>query len=180
MELATIFRIQKNDNFVILDDVVYRLKGLYSNLLRESYDEPVFLEKDLSIDVNKLMLEGENIFVNDDGEKYQILLLIEGNLIVSRMLVFLTTIEGFAKEDESIYIVGFSVLKEKRNQGIATYFLNAIEKLFFSYKILLGVEKLNKIAYNLYKKIGYKLVKEDVFCEEFSIFFDLLEKEANN
>lgn len=158
---------------VKIDECFYSLNCFYFDFLGE------FLNKEIRI---KKKIKDFNIFdgskINDDNERYKVFVLIDGDLVVAKMIVFYNTIEKYAVEGESIYIMAFAVLNSKQHMGYGKIALNFVEKEHMGLNLLLGVEENNKIAYSLYNKLGYKLKQKDVFNEEFDFMFDLLIKEG--
>lgn len=66
-------------------------------------------------------------------------------------------------ENEKYMLYGFGIASDKRGRGYSKYFLNKIieiTKLDAGNEIYLEVDSTNKIAYNLYRKNGFKEIKK--------------------
>ena len=94
-----------------------------------------------------------------DGGENWISIANDGNQIVAFL-----SIEVHREDDfDYIYLDDFSVTEQYRGQGIGTQLVNRAEayaKEIQISKISLHVEKSNTAAFNLYKKLGYRIYKE--------------------
>lgn len=158
---------------VKIGECFYSLNGSYFDFLGEFLKKEIKIKKKIK-DIK--ILDGSKI--NDDNERYKVFVLIDGDLVVAKMIVFYNTIENYAIEDKSIYVMAFAVLESKQHMGYGKKSLLFVEKEHKGFDVLLGVEENNKIAYSLYNKLGYKLKQKNVFNEDFDFIFDLLIKEG--
>ena len=106
---------------------------------------------DETIDENFVV---KDYFVNVIKNKDNILLLYkEGNNSIGYV---------FAKRVDDGYLLdGLYVDINFRNRGIAHKLLNEAIKLTSSYNIYIKVLKENKVAYNIYKSLGFKIKEEN-------------------
>lgn len=96
----------------------------------------------------------KDYFVNVIKNKENILLLYkEDNINIGYI---------FAKRIDDGYLLdGLYVDINFRNRGIAHKLLNEAIKLTSSYNIYIKVLKENKVAYNIYKSLGFKIKEEN-------------------
>ena len=168
--------------FVYGDEQFYVHGEGKTYILKDDID--TFFVEGIYNDVNLVEVENkedlwDSVFTNHMNENYKILVLVSEQKIVGKMFMFLNSCENFANVDENTtYIVGFSISETRQNKGLGTFFLNEIEEIFSGYTIRLGVEKENKRAYHLYNKLGYKMYKENYTDSNSPLIFDVLEKEV--
>lgn len=96
----------------------------------------------------------KDYFVNVIKNKENLLLLYkEDNINIGYI---------FAKRIDAGYLLdGLYVDINFRNRGIAHKLLNEAIKLTSSYDIYIKVLKENKVAYNIYKSLGFKIKEEN-------------------
>lgn len=76
--------------------------------------------------------------------------------------------------DDKTLSLALSVLKSFRRQGIATALMkNLLEKILAENfnQVSLSVQKSNEIALNLYKKLGFKIFRENKFDDDLIMIF---------
>lgn len=89
--------------------------------------------------------------INEDKRKFYTLI-YEGNQI---------GVGGISLENEKNFLYGFGIIREYRGKGLSKVFLeNIISSTQKSndYGIYLEVDSTNEIAFNLYKKLGFKVI----------------------
>lgn len=106
---------------------------------------------DETIDENFVV---KDYFINVIKNKDNILLLYrEDNINIGYI---------FAKRIDDGYLLdGLYVDVNFRNRGIAHILLNEAIKLTCSYDIYIKVLKENKVAYNIYKSLGFRIKEEN-------------------
>lgn len=168
MELVKI--IYKNNKMLTkINECVYSLGGSYSSILGDSLIDEVTIK-------NKCLKETfEDTFEeNDLGEWFNFFALIDNGRVVAKACVFYKTREKYAIPNKRIYISSLGVLESLKHQGYGTTFMKELFKYFDGYQIVLGVEPRNDIAYNFYKKLGFRCFKKDLIDVENMIIYDLL------
>lgn len=162
MHIYPVYR-HKNKLYIEKDDGYYSSKTTYRNILGSIFT------KDFD---NDFIFCREYNYLEEEFQFF--IILDENNKVICKAIIFYSTIEHFAIENKRIHISSFITIKYMRNKGIGTFFLKEIFRIFQNYQITLGVDKNNKNAYELYKKMNFKCFRENVQDYEKRGTFDLL------
>ena len=63
-------------------------------------------------------------------------------------------------EGSCFYVTNFEVFIRYRNKGIGTKILRFVKEHYISKNVHLGVEKENDMAFEFYKKEGFKIIED--------------------
>lgn len=98
-------------------------------------------------------------------------LCVNNNNIVSKCVV---NFQGPYTENGNVFITHFVTAEGYRHKGYGTELLKNIVDFYSDRVVLLGVEPDNYIAYAMYLKSGFKVMKRNCIDKRFGLLHDLL------